>query len=44
MAMGTAIQDSPIETIFCIRSIFSVARQSVPLEAKDKMRVAEDEG
>jgi len=36
MAMGTAIHDSPIETGFCIRSIFSVARQSVPLEAKDK--------
>ena len=36
--------DSPIETSFCIRSIFSVTPQSVPLEAKDKMRVAEDEG
>jgi hypothetical protein len=29
-------RDSRIETTFRMRSIFSVTRQSVPLEAKDK--------
>ena len=39
---ATAIVTSAL--IFAFDTFFSVTRQSVPLEAKDKLRLAEDEG
>ena len=41
---GHRNRDSCIKTSFCIRYIFSVTRQSLSPEAKDKIRAAEDEG
>lgn len=38
---GHRNRDGRVETSFCIRLIFSVTRQSVPLEAGDKMRGGE---
>ncbi len=41
---GTAIATLTSALIFASDTFFSVTRQSVPLEAKDKLRFAEDEG
>jgi hypothetical protein len=41
---GTAIAPVTSALIFASDTFFSVTRQSVPLEAKDKLRFAEDEG
>ena len=44
MATGTAIATVVSRLVSASETFFSVTRQGVPLEAKDKMRVAEDEG
>jgi hypothetical protein len=41
---GTAIATVSSALIFTSDTFFSVTRQSVPLETKDKLRLAEDEG
>jgi hypothetical protein len=44
MATGTAIATVVSRLVSASETFFSVTRQGAPLEAKDKMRVAEDEG
>ena len=44
MVEGTAIATVTSRLVSAFDTFFSVTRQSVPLEAKDKLRFAEDEG
>ena len=44
MVVGTAVATVTSGLLSAPDTFFSVTRQSVPLEAKDKMRIAKDEG
>ena len=44
VVLGTAIAKLTSGLVSASDTFFSVTRQNVPLEAKDKLRFAEDEG
>ena len=44
VAVGTAIATVTSGLVSASDTFFSVTRESVPLEAKDKLKFAEDEG